>query len=33
VYGCPFISGETNGSPLGIVRDVFLSGAHDSDST
>ena len=27
-YGCPLFSGERNGCPLGIVRDVFLSWAH-----
>jgi hypothetical protein len=31
VYGCPIFGGETNGSPLCLVRNVFLSGAHDSN--
>jgi len=28
-YGCPLFCGERNGCPLGIIRDVFLSWAHD----
>ena len=31
VYSCPFFGSETDGSPLGILRNVFLSWAHNSN--
>jgi hypothetical protein len=30
-YGCPFFGSQTNSGPQSIIRDVFLSRAHDSD--